>query len=172
VSHSPPRTRAFSERGAAALEFALIVPMLMMLLLGTVTSGLVYSNHLTATNAVREAARYGAASDATVAATWTASVQTRLQQIYFGATGSTPTDDEICVDLVMANGTVLASDGGTSCGTQPAAPTGMTTGSCAVRVWMAHPERIQLVVTDLNLTIGAQSVAYYGRVVGTSCTAK
>jgi Flp pilus assembly protein TadG len=171
-THPSGLDRKRSERGAAALEFALIVPVLLTLLMGTVTTGLVYSNHLTATNAVREAARYGAAADATVPATWASSVQTRVQQTYFGSTGSSPTDDEICVDLVTAAGVTLASNGGSACGTAPSAPSGMAAGSCAVRVWMAHPEQIQLVVTELDLTIGAQSVAYYGRVVGTSCTAK
>ena len=170
--HPPMGAAARNERGAAALEFALVVPFLLMLLLGTVTSALVYSNHLSATNAVREAARYGASSDATVGATWATSVQTRVQQVYFGVNGAPPTDAQICVDLVSAAGAVLASDGGTNCGSQPSLPSGMATGSCAVRVWMSHPERIQLAVTDLNLTIEADSVAYYGRTVGTTCTAK
>jgi Flp pilus assembly protein TadG len=172
MSLSNDRVRTRNERGAAALEFALIAPLLLMLLLGTISSALVYSNHLTATNAVREAARYGAAADATNGTTWAESVQTRVQQVYFGATGATPTNDEICVDLVKADGTVVASDGGSACGTAPGAPTGMATGSCAVRVWMSHPEKIQLVVEDLDVTIGAESVAYYGRIVSASCTAK
>lgn len=164
-------TRARSERGAAALEFALVVPLLLMLLLGTVTTGLVYSDHLAVTNAVREAARYGSATDATVGATWAASVQTRAQQVYFNSNGGSPTDQQVCVDLVTSAGVVIASDGGSACGAQPAAPSGMVAGSCVVRVWMSRPARIQLAVTDINLTVASRSVSYYGRTVGTSCTA-
>ncbi|MEO7844093.1 MAG: TadE/TadG family type IV pilus assembly protein [Nocardioides sp.] len=166
------RQRAREERGAAALEFALVVPFLMLLLLGTVTVGLVYSDHLGVTNAAREGARYGAAADA-ASASWATSVQTRVQQTYFNASGAQPTDAQICVKLVKSDATVVASDAGASCGTQPALPTGMEVGSCAVLVWMSKPETIQLIAfPDLNTEIGAQSVAYYGRTVGTTCTAK
>jgi len=164
-------TKGTNERGAAAVEFALIVPIVVLLLFGTITTAFVYSDHLDITNAAREGARYGAVADAS-SATWAASVQTRVQQLSFNATGLKPTDNQVCVQLVQAGGTVLASDSGTACGSQPSLPTGMATGSCAVLVWLSEPKNIQLVVApDLNLTISAQSVAYYGRTVGTSCTA-
>jgi Flp pilus assembly protein TadG len=160
-----------SERGAAALEFALITPVLIMLLIGSVTAGLTYSDHVSLTNATREAARYGAAADGSMSG-WAASVQTRVQQVYFNAAGTAPTDAQVCVKLVKADGTVLASDGGTSCGSEPTVPT-MTSGSCAVEVWVSKPGKIRLgVLPDLNLTIHAQSVSVYGRILGTSCTAK
>ena len=43
-----------------AVEFALIFPLLAMLMMGIVTGGLSYSNALGVQNAVREGARYGA----------------------------------------------------------------------------------------------------------------
>jgi hypothetical protein len=47
----------------------------------------------------------------------------------------------------------------------------MTVGSCIVRVWMMKPEKIRLVVfPDLNFSIAAQSVAYYGRTFPTTGT--
>ena len=166
------RQRGRGERGAAALEFALVVPILMMLLIGMVTTGLVYSDHLGVTNAVREGARYGAAADATVGATWASSVQTRVKDVYFNASGTAPTDDQICVQLVQPGGAVVASDTGSACGTAPPRPTGMAPGSCAVLVWMSKPARIELAVApDLNLTLNGESAAYYGRTVGTTCTA-
>lgn len=168
------RRRSRGERGAAALEFALVVPFLIMLLVGTVSTGLVYSDHLGLTNAAREGARYGAAADA-ASASWATSVQTRVQQTYFNASGAQPSDDQICVKLVKSDGTLVpgASDPGTACGTQPGLPSSMESGSCAVLVWMTMPKTIQLVIfPDLSLNIGAQSVAYYGRTVGTTCTAK
>ena len=52
-----------SERGAALVEFALVVPLLMMMMCATIDFGLaVYTlNNLTA--AVREGGRYGAVLD-------------------------------------------------------------------------------------------------------------
>ena len=164
------RTRR-SESGAAAVEFALIVPLVVMLLFGTVSAGMAYSDHVAITNAAREGARYGAAADG-ASTTWGSSVQTRVQQVYFNAAGAAPTDNQVCAKLVQADGTVVRSDTGSSCGTEPALPT-MSSGSCAVLVWMTKPSVIRLgVFPDLHATMQAQSVAFYGRTVGTTCTAK
>ena len=48
------------ERGVALVEFALVLPLLAMLMLGTFSGGIAYNRKITMTNAVREAARYGA----------------------------------------------------------------------------------------------------------------
>jgi Flp pilus assembly protein TadG len=160
-----------SERGASAVEFALVVPLMILLLIGTVSTGLNYSDHLALTNAAREGARYGAAADASVGG-WATSIQTRVQQVYFNAAGTAPTDNQVCVKLITAGGTILATDGGSGCGTQPALPT-MSTGSCAVVVWMSKPTVVELgVLPSIHVTLRAQSVAFYGRTVGTTCTAK
>lgn len=158
------------ERGAAAVEFALVVPILIMLLMGMIWTGLTFSDHLSATNAVREGARYGASADAS-SSSWATSVRDRIKQVYFNA-GTTVSDDQICVKLVQPGGVVVTSALGSSCGTGPPAPTNMAAGSCAVLVWVQRPETIKLlVVPDLSFNIGAESVAFYGRKVGTSCTA-
>jgi Flp pilus assembly protein TadG len=48
------------ESGASLVEFALVLPVFMMLLLGMFTGGLAYSRKLSVGQAVREGARYGA----------------------------------------------------------------------------------------------------------------
>lgn len=177
VTGSVRRFLRRTERGAAALEFALVFPLLIMLLIGLVTTGLVYFDHSSATNAVREAARYGAATDVTTPSDWATSVRDRLKQTYFNATTTVP-DSQICVDLVKSDGTTVSGSAltGASCGTAPSLPSGLAAGSCVVRVWMARPEKIDLVVfPSMNFNIGAASVAYYGRTspsTGTpTCTA-
>lgn len=57
-----------SERGAVAVEFALLLPILMMLLLGIVEFGLAYNAQITITNAAREGARTMAIQNSTAAA--------------------------------------------------------------------------------------------------------
>lgn len=157
------------EGGSAALEFALVVPFLLLLVFGMVTTGLAYSDHLSATNAVREGARYGAAADVS-SASWATSVRDRVKQVYFNA-GVTVTDDQICVRLVQASSVIHAQAIGANCGPAPSTPSSMTTGSCAVLVWMQRPETIRLVIApDLNFKIDARSVAYYGRTVAPTCT--
>jgi Flp pilus assembly pilin Flp len=172
-------TRPRTERGAAAVEFALVVPFLCLLLFGMITTGFTYSDHLSVTNAVREGARLGASSPYSQAAPltvitpaqWAQSVQHRVYQTYFDA-GSTLTESHVCVDLVnSSNISVLGGPVGINCGTAPGAPSGMATGSCAVKVWTHKPAHIQLVIAPtLTFNIGATSVAFYGRVAGT-CTA-
>ncbi|MEO5313330.1 pilus assembly protein [Pseudarthrobacter sp. CC12] len=46
-----------SERGAAAVEFAILLPLLLTLVLGTIEFGRVYNAQLTLTNAAREGVR-------------------------------------------------------------------------------------------------------------------
>ncbi|MFD1214474.1 TadE/TadG family type IV pilus assembly protein [Arthrobacter sp. GCM10027362] len=49
--------KAESERGAVAVEFALILPILVALLLGIMEFGLAYNAQITVTGAAREGAR-------------------------------------------------------------------------------------------------------------------
>lgn len=49
-----------TERGALLVEFALLAPLLIMLLLGTITMGMDYNRSISLNNSAREAARYGA----------------------------------------------------------------------------------------------------------------
>ncbi len=50
----------FGEEGATAIEFALVLPVLIMILVGTFEFGLAYNNYLAITHAAREGARMAA----------------------------------------------------------------------------------------------------------------
>ena len=165
-----PAQRQRGERGASAVEFALVTPLLLMVLFGIISTGMMFSDHLAATNATREGSRYGAATNYTATA-WAASVKERVRQVYFNA-GETVTDDQICVKLVTAAGATPAQSIGANCGTAPSAPTSMAAGSCAVLVWMQRPATIELIAFPaLTFHIGAESVAFYSREVAPTCLA-
>jgi hypothetical protein len=169
----------------AALEFALVLPLLVTLLLGVTTMGLAYSDHLSVTNAVRESARLGAGVDFVTSTTgpnpcplcsptaWGDAVQSRVQQAYFNS-GSSISTSQICARLVDYNGgTDLAhpSTQGTACGTEPSVPSGLTSGTCVVKVWVRKPERVVLgILPDINFNVSAQSVSIYGRNTGVCST--
>jgi hypothetical protein len=145
-----------------------------MLLFGLITTGLVFSDHLSATNAVREGARYGAATDIN-SPDWAESTRDRVKQVYFNEAGADPSNDQICVRLVSEAGAAPAPWAGADCGAPPdgePTPASMAAGSCAVVVWMRRPATIRLLVLPaLVFEIGAESVAYYGREAA-PCTAK
>ena len=59
----PRHQRRRSERGAAAVEFALVMPLLFLLVFGIIDYGAVYADSISARNGVREAARQGVVSN-------------------------------------------------------------------------------------------------------------
>ena len=56
------RIRFRSQHGQAATEFALILPLLALLLFGVIQFGIVFKNYLTLTDAVRSGSRVAAVS--------------------------------------------------------------------------------------------------------------
>ena len=162
-----------AEHGLAAVEFALVAPFVLMLLLGMTTSALAYSDHLAVTNAVREGARYGASVDYS-ASGWATSVRSRVQQVYFNS-GSSVSDSEICVKAIDSSKATITGTAvtGSGCGTAPdLSSLTMGSGTCAVVVWVKKPATIQLaIVPTLHFDIGSKSVVFYGRTVGSTCTA-
>jgi ferredoxin len=67
VGRSAPVRRLAGERGAALIELALVLPVLLMLVLGIYSAGLGYSRKVAVTNAAREASRFGATLPISVA---------------------------------------------------------------------------------------------------------
>ncbi len=59
LAAAPPRGRRHGERGAAALEFALVMPVLFLLLFGIIDYGLWFNDSLSVRQGVREGARLG-----------------------------------------------------------------------------------------------------------------
>lgn len=50
--------RRRNERGAAAVEFALVVPLLLLIFFGIVNFGVIFAQELSLSNAARQAARF------------------------------------------------------------------------------------------------------------------
>lgn len=152
--------RSRNERGASAVEFALVVPILAMLLIGIVTVAIVYNNKLALANAVREGARVGATLPAS--GTWGSSVQTQVATAY----ADDATDVTVCAKLYKVGNAVALQSAGSGCGTEPSAPAGVS--GCYVKVWATKPASMDWVLGSKSFTIAAQSVAIYDRSL--SCT--
>lgn len=155
-----------TERGAVAVEFALILPLLAMFLLGTVTVGVSFSHHLGLTNAVREGARFGATTPyPPPAGVWADDVIARTRALQFDDPGVTT---RVCVDLykVGTGSLVSACDGDATLGTPSVftAPSGTPSGDCVVRVWAARYFDINAVLVSFeDKVMSQQAVSIYER---------
>lgn len=102
--------RGESERGAALVEFALIFPFFMTLVLGMFSGGQAYDRKLQMTHASREGARYGAAlaesEPFTAPDTWA----TTVRDVVVARSSGDLVDDQVCVALVTGTGVGTATD--------------------------------------------------------------
>lgn len=141
-------TRNRPERGAVAVEFALVLPLIMMLLLGTVTAGLSYTRSIGLTNAVREGARFGATGDAGDPADWPSwadDVIARTRETQFDdAVVEGDSSTTVCVQIIGAtNFGPQCSTAGKNPPAAPSFPASATVptpgaGECVVKVWAAR----------------------------------
>lgn len=78
-------SRLKSERGQAMVEFALVLPILILLLCGIIDFGWIFSNKIAVDNASREAARYAAihCTDGTFA-------ESQVDQVVYDSAPSLP----------------------------------------------------------------------------------
>jgi Flp pilus assembly protein TadG len=156
------RTRG--QRGAAAVEFALVAPIVVMLLIGTVTVALAYSQHVALSNAVREGARLGATMPQ--GSNWLSSVQQHTSEAY--SDSDTLSSSAVCAMLIQTTGgssptysTVIDAPSG--CGaTEPSNPTNVAAG-CFVKVWANKQTHLNWVLGNADPWMNASAVAIYDR---------
>jgi len=163
-----------AERGAALVEFALVLPLLTMLLLGIVSSGLAYNRKLDVTHATREGARYGA----TVAPlqTWTSGTwAANVRDLVVARSSGDLTSANVCVSLVVNTSTtataVYTGGGkpatyfttkadGTPCYTETYSQFGTTDPGLRVQVLAQVPSTIELgIVPSIHFTLTGKATA-------------
>jgi hypothetical protein len=164
-------SRHSDQRGAALVEMALVLPLLLMLLLGIVSAGIAYNHQLSLTHAARESGRHGATLPVTNFGSMSAWLDVVAQRAMDDATGSLDPGVPgffLCVAYVHPNGTTALDS------TQ--SRTGGTTGSyagssCFTDGRPADERRVQVVVArdvDFNalvfettLTLDSEAVSRF-----------
>jgi Flp pilus assembly protein TadG len=128
----PPRR---SEFGAVAVEFALIVPLLIGLLLAVATGGIAFSRSISLNDAVRAGGRVGATMVSSPG--WGDAVKIYAESLMKPEQGPAP---EVCVQLTKGLVEVRSSTGCTL-GPAPITPVAIT--DCVVKVWAER--RVQFI---------------------------
>jgi Flp pilus assembly protein TadG len=150
------------ERGAALVEFAIILPLIFALILGLTTGGLSLSRKNSMTNAVREGARMGATLPENAA--WGTSVRDRVTSL----SGNDLIASQVCVKLVRkataTTETVRSVVPASGCpfGGEPSS-TGIPAGECVVKVWARRTSDLEVLLFSRPLTLQDSSVSRYER---------
>ena len=162
------------------MEFALVLPIFVTMMLGIFTGGQSYNRKLALTGAAREASRYGAtlpignfAAPFTAPATtsleaWLVSVATAATQNAEGELASTVSNRTICVAYVYPNGTAANDQ---TRRLLRAATDAFSASTCfsdgrpnterRVQISVTRPGNIQGLFVNFNLTLKGQSLSRF-----------
>lgn len=168
--------RAKGEKGAALVEFAILLPLLVMLLTGIFSGGAAYNQRLDMTHAAREGARWAAtipstqtfnnsyvnpASDPGYTNNW----QNGVRRYVVIRSGGTLTMANVCVSLVSGStptvvGGMSSATGGGACVTADPYPTSGTDTGRRVQVSVSRGGSIDLgVFPSVSFTMTSQAIA-------------
>lgn len=151
---------AADERGVAAVEFALILPVLVLVMFGAITGGLAFSNAIGVTNAVREGARFAATTDM-ASGNWASTSLERIRETQLDDQNEVTT---VCVQLVGATSVGPVCDDGIPSqgsfeGTIPSAGEG-----CVVLVWARRDFHVEMgVFGEIDGVIHREAASRYER---------
>jgi hypothetical protein len=142
--------RAHHDRGASLVEFAILAPLVFMLIFGMITGGMALSYKNSMTNAVREGARLGATLES--GPNWATDVRARVLELSSGDL----TPDQVCVKLETS---IFATSIGSECaGLEPATP---ASGGCVVKVWARRDADLNAILFQRTLTLDADAIGRY-----------
>jgi Flp pilus assembly protein TadG len=166
--------RRHDDRWAAAVEFALLFPIFMILAMGIITGGTAFSRQINVTQAAREASRYGATNDigadqttplAGRIDTWLASVDNALRQSAGSANNPIGGYDYRCVAIVVTdvNGAATSSSrymengGSSAAGACPSTATAPIPNATFVQTVLSR--NVQFFVLFINPTLHLDAVS-------------
>lgn len=182
------RSNRRTEDGASLVEFALILPVLMILILGMFSGGIAYNSKISLTGAAREASRFGATLPVSPGCSggvgalnvdkWLDCVSKAAIGASSGELASDITSRYVCVSFVNPGGTA-GSNTGSSHSTKSLIIDGSTTSSSTsdcfsirgagsdglsgkrVQVILGRERELEYFVGGWNLTLDATSVTRY-----------
>jgi Flp pilus assembly protein TadG len=172
--------RCREDRGASAVEFALLLPLFVMLTIGTISAGFAFHTWLAVTHGAQESSRFAAtlsikasaADDGGTVGTWLTEVGSRAAAASNIDTTSTVPGTYICVAVVSSSNVPPVNNHMT----MEAGPSGVMTssgvlgGSCPdadavagdfVQTYVSQPVDFNYVLGSSELTVAGKSVSRY-----------
>jgi len=158
-----------SERGAALVEMAFALPLLVILILGMVSGGIAYNHQLALTHSAREAGRYAATLPVTNFASmngWLDEIAARAEEDATGSLDPGAPGRVVCVAYVHPNG-ALATDstsnridnlGTVSYAAAPCFADGRPDSERRVQVRVARETVFNLAFYSTTLTLDSEAV--------------
>lgn len=156
------------ETGASLVEFALVLPLFFMLLLGMFTGGLAYSRKLSVAQAAREGARFGATlpiSGSVPLTTWLSRVSDLTIASSDGELAAGKPGRSVCVAYVTAGGsaTRLRTVGTATpvVESQPCIADDGRSGEARVQVLAQRTSQLEVLVYSDELVLESHAVARF-----------
>lgn len=154
------------EAGASLVEFALVLPVFLMVVLGMLTGGLAYSRKLSIAQAAREGARFGATLPITTSVpigTWLTRVSDLTIASSDGELGPDRPGRFVCVAYVQASGTAMRRQtvGAASpvVESQPCIADDGRSGEARVQIVASRTSELEVLVYSRTLTLSSHAVA-------------
>jgi hypothetical protein len=164
------------EDGAALVEFAIVLPLLLIIVFGIISFGLIFNDKLSLTDGAREAGRFGATLAVTNFATPPDSMQQWLDAItaraVADATGSLDAgvpNRTICVAYVHPDGTAgvdetrrrLESGGSITYSNDSCFDDGRPNDERRVQVQLGRDADLEAIFVSMTISLTAESVTRF-----------
>lgn len=148
------------------MEFALVLPVFLMVVLGMLTGGLAYSRKLSIAQGVREGARYGATLPYTPAtpSTWLDKVAAVTRSSSDGELAATQPGQFLCVAYIDGAGVGTRreeSGGSVTTASGPCLADDGRSGEARVQVVASRSSTLQALVFSRDLTLASHAVARF-----------
>jgi len=165
-SDSPPRkVEPRRDAGAALVEMAMVFGLLMMLLVGVVTSAVAFGQKNSIENASREASRYGATLPGPIDTTWLQTVRNVARAAAQGDLNAGVDGQYICVAHINGPDVESLEDTGgvetepdTACFSD-----GLPADEVRLQVVTGRDSQIQAVFFTMDVNLDAPAAARYER---------
>jgi Flp pilus assembly protein TadG len=156
------------DRGAVLVEFAIVLPVLVLLITGMITAGMAYNQKLQLTHATREGARFAATVSPTQAFSNGDTWANNVRDLVVDRAAGDLVNSQVCVSLVegspavvhQGSATYSTAGAGTPCIPGQGYPLAGTDEGLRVQVTATRPGSINLaVLPSVNFTISTKATA-------------